>query len=739
MYNYANSQEFFEQIQIQDTQRNAHVVTMPDGGALYAIPSDIAGKPINFIRYNSIGRITWRRSINFVAFNKVSSLKLHKSSQGNRIIIGGSDNAGGGLFVSLSETNNLQNPITVNFAKRIPIGTNPISGISFLILRSDNYLIVTAESASRDIHFRIINFNGTGTEPNFNGRFQTPTNNSGIYTYDLVEHPSNDGLVYFCGAIYNTNNCHNGFIGAINTTNATLNNMAPGTMFISHAPLTYNGNSNSSIDRLLIYRDNNALFNILAVGGVGTIGNGATANLTLQSFPSSFNHTNFPMNNKLVRIISLGNNINTGNDGIRYNLSLFQRSLTPNDQLIYLSGHSDEKPFIASINPNGMVLDNISYIKSSIQANTKRAAYFDFIDATRVWIGCPITNDDMLTGIAYLDEDTLCKGNLTPTSMNQLVSYTRLFDAGSANLNSSVTLTPVITIPTITTQNICGGKNSCSAKISYTKRGCNNFTFNLSTLGVLPPLCNVWKVNEVVSQNGGNSLVRTLGIGSHKICVSYFGISSADSNQICCNEICIDIIVNTPIVKPPMNLEVCPEQGIQCWISPCDSPFSLNKKDFSYYELTGNGYFWNSRTSVYNGTITGCIAHSLIVGTYNINYYDKDGCLLWSQTINVQRKCLALPEAPPNRFDIQDVLFDPNPNPTNGATEISYQLSQEYSNAFITIMGLDGKEIVSYKLSALKGKSSINADLSKLASGTYLYTLVAGERVIDSKRLQVNK
>lgn len=88
---------------------------------------------------------------------------------------------------------------------------------------------------------------------------------------------------------------------------------------------------------------------------------------------------------------------------------------------------------------------------------------------------------------------------------------------------------------------------------------------------------------------------------------------------------------------------------------------------------------------------------------------------------------------------IKDELFDPIPNPTSGATEIFYQLSQEYSNAYITIMGLDGKVIESYKLSAQKGKSSIKTDLSKLASGIYLYSLVAGERVIDSKRLQVNK
>lgn len=89
--------------------------------------------------------------------------------------------------------------------------------------------------------------------------------------------------------------------------------------------------------------------------------------------------------------------------------------------------------------------------------------------------------------------------------------------------------------------------------------------------------------------------------------------------------------------------------------------------------------------------------------------------------------------------DIKDALFDPNPNPTNGATEISYQLSQEYSNAYITIMSLDGKEIESYKLNAQKGKASIKADLSKLASGTYLYSLVAGEKVIDTKRLQILK
>jgi hypothetical protein len=70
---------------------------------------------------------------------------------------------------------------------------------------------------------------------------------------------------------------------------------------------------------------------------------------------------------------------------------------------------------------------------------------------------------------------------------------------------------------------------------------------------------------------------------------------------------------------------------------------------------------------------------------------------------------------------------------------VNYSLSKEYTNAYISVSTQEGKQLMSVKLDAKKGAGAIKLSLGELASGTYLYTLVAGERVIDTKRLQIVK
>jgi len=70
---------------------------------------------------------------------------------------------------------------------------------------------------------------------------------------------------------------------------------------------------------------------------------------------------------------------------------------------------------------------------------------------------------------------------------------------------------------------------------------------------------------------------------------------------------------------------------------------------------------------------------------------------------------------------------------------INYYLAKEYSSAYITISTLDGKEKASYKLNHKIGEGSIKVSLGDFSNGTYIYSIVAGERVIDSKKLQILK
>ncbi len=87
----------------------------------------------------------------------------------------------------------------------------------------------------------------------------------------------------------------------------------------------------------------------------------------------------------------------------------------------------------------------------------------------------------------------------------------------------------------------------------------------------------------------------------------------------------------------------------------------------------------------------------------------------------------------------KDVLYQNVPNPTSDVTVIGYNLAREYKSPFISVFSADGKLIESIKLDSRKGQGSIKLSLGKLNNGVYVYNLIADEKVLDVKKLELIK
>jgi len=84
-----------------------------------------------------------------------------------------------------------------------------------------------------------------------------------------------------------------------------------------------------------------------------------------------------------------------------------------------------------------------------------------------------------------------------------------------------------------------------------------------------------------------------------------------------------------------------------------------------------------------------------------------------------------------------DVLYQSIPNPTDDIALINYYLASDKSNAEIRIYMSEGQTIETFKLDTKQGNGSVKVSLGNLASGTYLYTLIANGKVVDTKRIQI--
>ncbi len=85
------------------------------------------------------------------------------------------------------------------------------------------------------------------------------------------------------------------------------------------------------------------------------------------------------------------------------------------------------------------------------------------------------------------------------------------------------------------------------------------------------------------------------------------------------------------------------------------------------------------------------------------------------------------------------ISMDQNvPNPCDNATTIGFNIAASVQTAVITLATMEGKVIRAVTLNE-RGKSSVRVITSDINSGTYIYTLTADGKIIDSKKMVVNK
>lgn len=86
----------------------------------------------------------------------------------------------------------------------------------------------------------------------------------------------------------------------------------------------------------------------------------------------------------------------------------------------------------------------------------------------------------------------------------------------------------------------------------------------------------------------------------------------------------------------------------------------------------------------------------------------------------------------------ETVLFQNTPNPFNQDTEIAFTLPESVQNASLYIYNMNGNQIDQIPLSQ-RGKAAIALKGKTLAAGMYIYTLIADNKVVDSKRMILTK
>jgi len=81
-------------------------------------------------------------------------------------------------------------------------------------------------------------------------------------------------------------------------------------------------------------------------------------------------------------------------------------------------------------------------------------------------------------------------------------------------------------------------------------------------------------------------------------------------------------------------------------------------------------------------------------------------------------------------------MLQNEPNPFNGETVVKYTLPENIKTANMLVYDLSGKQITSLPIND-RGSSSITLTSEKLAAGIYIYSIVADNKIVDSKRMIV--
>lgn len=80
------------------------------------------------------------------------------------------------------------------------------------------------------------------------------------------------------------------------------------------------------------------------------------------------------------------------------------------------------------------------------------------------------------------------------------------------------------------------------------------------------------------------------------------------------------------------------------------------------------------------------------------------------------------------------ILYQNNPNPYTSNTEIRYSIPYEFKSGVIRVADLSGKALKEVVINS-NGSNSITLQKGSLSAGTYIYTLIVDNAVIDSKKM----
>ncbi len=88
--------------------------------------------------------------------------------------------------------------------------------------------------------------------------------------------------------------------------------------------------------------------------------------------------------------------------------------------------------------------------------------------------------------------------------------------------------------------------------------------------------------------------------------------------------------------------------------------------------------------------------------------------------------------------NIKATLYQNKPNPFNVATQISYQIANDASQANLYINDLQGNQIKHITIDK-KGKGEVTIQANELKAGMYIYTLIVDGEEVDTKRMILTK
>ncbi len=112
------------------------------------------------------------------------------------------------------------------------------------------------------------------------------------------------------------------------------------------------------------------------------------------------------------------------------------------------------------------------------------------------------------------------------------------------------------------------------------------------------------------------------------------------------------------------------------------------------------------------------------VNHYRLKCYDQTGASTYSRVITVNIECL--------ETNFISSLY-PNPTGTD-VVHIDYQSDIAERNSSVVVMNMMGEVVKRIKTNIVKGKNTLNLDLSTMASGQYLVQIIGDNKVSNTMK-----